>query len=174
MPGKLGNTNALKSGRRSARPGTVLAVLGRRYSQAYRDVCRLRREVESKLGGRDGLSLFQAARLQSLCRIELGCRVSELTIRDGKLPPEQLRAERSLIAQWTCQRDRLLGELLGSGKAAGSPWDVLTEQIDLPAVAPAGNAVAGQRGVVAGIPGIPAVTVAPTESQLCDAVEGPR
>ena len=52
VSGKLGNTNALKSGRRSARPGTVLAVLGRRYTQAYRDVCRLRREVEAKLGGR--------------------------------------------------------------------------------------------------------------------------
>ena len=113
MPGKLGNTNALKSGRRSTRPGTVLAVLGRRYSQAYRDVCRLRREVEAKLGGRDGLTLYQAARLQSLCRLELNCRTAELSIRDGKPAAADLRAERSLIAQWTCQRDRLLGELLG-------------------------------------------------------------
>ncbi len=160
MPGKLGNTNALKSGRRSTRPGTVLAVLGRRYSQAYRDVCRLRREVEAKLGGRAALSVFLAARLQCLCRLELGCRVSELTIRDGKLPPEQLRAERSLIAQWTCQRDRLLGELLGNGKAAGSIWDCLAES---PRDAPAA-AVGDPRGH-------PAV---PIENQLCDNVEGPR
>jgi hypothetical protein len=60
-----------------------------------------------------------------LCRLELNCRTAELSIRDGKLPPAELRAERSLIAQWTCQRDRLLGELLGNGKAVGSPWDAL-------------------------------------------------
>ncbi len=143
-------------------------MLGRRYSQAYRDVCRLRREVEAKLGGRDGLTLYQAARLQSLCRLELNCRTAELSIRDGKPAAADLRAERSLIAQWTCQRDRLLGELLGNGKAAGSPWDVLTEVQDIPGVPPAPDAPAGP------VANVGAIAAVPIENQLCDAVEGPR
>jgi hypothetical protein len=120
-----GNTNALKTGRRSARPGTVLARLGPRYAQAYQDVLRLRRQAETLLRQKHGgLTLLQAARLQTACRLELNCRLAELAIRDKlDMSTEEMRAERSLIAQWSQQRDNALAALLGdSAGAEADPW----------------------------------------------------
>ena len=58
----LGNSNALKHGRRSNRPGTVLARLGKKYSRAYGDVLYLRRQIQSLLGtNSSGLTLLQSA-----------------------------------------------------------------------------------------------------------------
>lgn len=115
MGAPIGNVNNLKTGRRSSRPGTVLARLGPRYSQPYQDVCRLRRGVESLLKQRHGrVSLLQAARIQTLCRLELNCRLAELSVRDHRdMSVESLRAERSVIAQWSQQRDNVLMELVG-------------------------------------------------------------
>ncbi len=118
-----GNTNALRTGRRSSRPGTVLARLGPKYSQPYQDVCRLRRGVESLLRGKHGaLSLLQAARLQSLCRLELNCRIAELTIRDRPdMPTESLRSFRESIGRWTRERDNALEALVGGVLASSVP-----------------------------------------------------
>ena len=44
MAGQSENTNAMKTGRYSSRPGTVLTRLGRKYKQPYRDALKLRRE----------------------------------------------------------------------------------------------------------------------------------
>ena len=143
MPAPLGNSNALTSGRRSARPGTVLARLGPKYSQPYVDVCRLRRKVESLLRAKHGgLTLMQSARVQTLCRLELNCRIAELGIRDKPdMAVEELRAERSCIGQWSAQRDNILRELLGDGKADVDPWAALD-------AARAAQSVAERRGVI--------------------------
>ncbi len=99
--------------------------MGPKYSQAYADVCRLRKAIERTLGRKHGqLTLIQGARVQSLCRLELNCRIAEQTIRDTPaMPSKELASTRSLIAQWTCQRDKMLAELLGNGKgtAASDP-----------------------------------------------------
>jgi hypothetical protein len=141
--GQSGNVNALKNGRRSSRPGTVLARLGKRYCQCYQDVLRLRRGVETLLKRHGGeLTLLQGARVQTLCRLELNARLAELSIRTTPdMPTAELRALRSLIGQWSAQRDNALASLLdGNGTAHGSPWDVLLEPQDHPAAA-AGNAL---------------------------------
>jgi hypothetical protein len=154
MAGQPENTNALSSGRRSARPGTVLARLGPRYSQCYRDVLRLRRGVESLLRRQHGgVTLLQGARVQSLCRLELNCRIAEQGVRDNPaMAPEQLRAERSLIAQWTCQRDNLLARLLGDGAGTADPWAALLAPAT-PGSGPAGQtdpeAVQGEENAAA-------------------------
>ena len=85
-----------------------------------------------------------------------------------KMDAAELRQQRFAIQQFSLQRDRLLAELLGNGKAAGSPWDVLTEVQDIPGVPPAPNAPAGP------VANVGAIAAVPTESQLDDAVEGPR
>ena len=127
MPGTPGNVNALKTGRRSSRPGTVLARLGPRFSQCYQDVCRLRRGVESILKAKHGgVGLVESARVQSLCRLELNCRIAEQTIRETPaMPPDELRALRSLVGQWTSQRDNGLASLLGDGGGVADPWQAL-------------------------------------------------
>ena len=48
--------------------------------------------------------------------------MAEQGIRENRATaPEQLRTERSLIAQWTCQRDNLLMGLLGDGRTRSTP-----------------------------------------------------
>ncbi len=129
MPGPIGNINGATHGRRSSRPGVVLSRLGKRYAQCYQDVLRLRRGVESILKQSHGrVSLLQAARVQSLCRLELSCRIAEQTLRDTPtLPPEQIQQTRHSIGQWTCQRDNLLAALLGDSGGAVDPWAALDQ-----------------------------------------------
>ncbi len=126
MPGQPGNSNAMKNGRRSSRPGTVLMRLGPRFKQAYSDIIQFRKQVERALGrAHCELSLLQSARVQTLCRLELNCRIAEQTIRDTQaMQPEELRATRALIAQWTAQRDNALVKLLGNGAVdpSADPW----------------------------------------------------
>lgn len=129
MGAPIGNTNALKTGRRTTRPGTVLARLGKRFSQPYADVCRLRRQLESQLGpNRGALTLSQSAKIQTLCRLELSARIAELSIRnDPDMTAADLRSQRACITQWSRERDNLLNELLGDGKPAADPWAALSE-----------------------------------------------
>lgn len=128
---QLGNVNAMKNGHRSKRPGTVLAHLGRRYNQAYRDVLRLRKGVERTLRrSHSELTLLQGAKIQSICRLELNCRIAELTIRDrADITVEELRSHRESIGRWTRERDGLLAKLLGDAGDAASddPWAVLDQ-----------------------------------------------
>jgi hypothetical protein len=129
MPGPIGNINGATHGRRSSRPGVVLARLGKRYSQIYQDVLRLRRGVESILKqNHGGVTLLQAAKVQSLCRLELSCRIAEQTLRDTPtLPSEQIQQTRHSIGQWSCQRDNLLAALLGDSGGAIDPWAALDQ-----------------------------------------------
>ncbi len=143
MTATLQTTTAPTSGRQSGRPGTVLPRLGPRYSQVYADVCRLRKAVERTLGRKHTeLSLVEGARLQSLCRLEMNCRIAEQGIRETPdMSPAELRSMRSCIATWTVQRDKMLGELLGNGNgpAAGAgndPWAALDSPQDVPQDAP--------------------------------------
>lgn len=126
MPAAPGNTNAVKHGGRSARPGVVLARLGKQYSQPYRDALRLRLQAETQLRGTYGkVSILQASRLQTVCRLELSCRIAERTIQNHpELTPEELRAQRSMVTQWSMQRDNLLAKLLdGAGDVdGGDAW----------------------------------------------------
>ncbi len=101
--------------------------LGKRYSQPYQDVLRLRRGVESLLRAKgDGLTLLQACATQSLCRLEFNCRIAELTIQDRPdMPTEELRSHRESIGRWTRERDNALEALLGDGRATADPWAAL-------------------------------------------------
>lgn len=121
MPAPIGNTNGLKTGRRSSRPGVVLARLGKLYSQPYQDVLRLRRGVESLLKRTHvEVDLLQAARLQSACRLELSTRIAEQTLRDKPdLSVEQIQQLRHSVGQWTRERDNILTALLGDAAATG-------------------------------------------------------
>jgi hypothetical protein len=78
--------------------------------------------------------------VQSLCRLELSARIEELTIRDKPdLSPDELRASRHAIGQWTRERDNLLAALLGD--AGGTvPDDPLAEILN------ATRAATGHRG----------------------------
>jgi hypothetical protein len=79
---------------------------------------------------------MQAARLQTICRLELNCRLAELAIRNKQdMPVEELRAERSLVAQWSQQRDNALADLLGDATTAVDPWAILAAPATQPAAA---------------------------------------
>jgi hypothetical protein len=88
-------------------------------------VLRLRKGVESILRAKHGqIGIIQAARVQSLCRIELSARIAEQSIRDDpKLTADELRVQRLAIGQWTRERDGLLAKLVGEdvGTAAADP-----------------------------------------------------
>lgn len=127
MGGPIGNTNAVKNGNRSKRPGVVLARLGRKYKTAYADALRIRRELVALVGATSGgPTLLQAARIQTACRLELSVRIAEQSLREQPdMAVEEIRAQRSCITQWCSQRDNLLMELIGDCKASSDPWAAL-------------------------------------------------
>jgi len=127
MPAPIGNVNNVRHGMRSKRHGLVHAKLGRRFANAYGHVNQLRKAVETLLVERHGsLSLLQQAKVQSLLRLEEGIRACEKAIAESpNMKPDEVRQQRYAIAQWTMQRDSLLGELLGNAKATADPWAVL-------------------------------------------------
>jgi len=122
-----GNVNALKNGMRSNRHGLVHAKLSRKFGNAYGQINQLRKAIESLLIEKHGgVSLIQQAKIQSIVRLETGCRAVELTERENdSMDPEQLRAQRHSIAQWTRERDNLLSELLGNSCESKDPWAAL-------------------------------------------------
>lgn len=124
-----GNTNRVTHGGRSQRFGIVLARLGRKFRTSYVDVLRLRRELETILRQQHGeLTLLQIARIQTVARLEQSSRALELSIReDQNMAPDALRLARHQIVQWSCQRDRILSELLGGNVGADGtdPWATL-------------------------------------------------
>jgi len=130
MPGTPGNTNSVKHGLRSKRYGLVHAKLGKRFAAAYGHVNQLRRAVESHVVERHGgLSLLQQAKIQSLLRLEEGIRACEkLMAESPKMDAAEVRQQRYAIAQWTCQRDSLLAELLGGDSPTANPWDIFDAQ----------------------------------------------
>ena len=72
----------------------------------------LRRQYE-KVG------LLQAAKIQTLCRLELSTRIVEQSIREkSDMTAEELRSQRACVVQWSAQRDNVLTELLGDGQDA--------------------------------------------------------
>jgi hypothetical protein len=127
MPGTPGNTNAVRHGGRSRRSGVVLARLGRRFNSAYVDSLRLRRKVDALLKSRYGtLTLLQDAKINTVCRLEQSCRACELLISTTPaMPAEEIARQRSLICQWSCQRDNLLSVLLGDSAGVADPWSAL-------------------------------------------------
>lgn len=119
-----GNVSGIKHAGRSTRQrfGLVHAKLGRRFAAAYGHCNQLRREVERLVRQHHGgISLSQQARIQSLLRCEESCRALELMIRDkaDTIAADELRLHRHHIVQWSCQRDKILGELLGDLPADG-------------------------------------------------------
>lgn len=127
MPAPIGNMNALKTGCRTARYGFVLPRLGMKCPQAYADVLRMRRGVETLVRRQyGGVTLTQAARIQSLCRLEMSCRIAEQSIKENpSMTPEELRAQRACITQWSAQRDNALVALLGDAAGKVDPWSAL-------------------------------------------------
>jgi hypothetical protein len=127
--GQLENVNAVKHGMRSKRFGIVHAKLGRRFAAAYFDTAKLRLKVEELAGlSHEGMDpkekLLKLAKVQSLIRAEEGCRACEAMIRSNpEMSAEEIRQQRYAIQQFTRERDKLLGDLLGDGKA-GSVGDV--------------------------------------------------
>lgn len=129
----LGNSNAMRHGRRSSRPGTVLSRLGPKYAQPYQDALHLRREAETLLKRKyGGVSLLRAAMLQSVCRAELSARMLEQSIRENPdMGTEELRSARACVMQWTQTRDNLLAKL-DLDEHMGSPWDATNAQGEQP------------------------------------------
>lgn len=120
-----GNVNAVRHGARSDRGGIVLAKLGKRFAPAYRHAVQLRRAVESLISAKHGsVPLLAIAKISTLCRLEVSCRASELAIRDTpNMTADELRQHRSMIVQWSCQRDRLLASLVGDEAGVTvDPW----------------------------------------------------
>ena len=63
------NVNAVKHGLRSKRFGLIMAKPGKRFGSAYADVCRLRREIETIMGSRNGgPTLSERAKAQTILR----------------------------------------------------------------------------------------------------------
>ena len=127
MPGQYGNFCALKNGSRAKpdRAGMMLARLGRRYGGAYCAVNRLRKALETHITGRNGrITLVETSKIQTITRLEASCRVLESSIRKNEdMDPAELHKCRHSIVQWSCQRDRLLAELLGEAATVdGDPW----------------------------------------------------
>lgn len=117
------NTNSVKHGARSQRWGVTLAKLGDRFAPAYFDVCRLRKALERLVAERLGrVTLRERCRIQTLCRLEMSARASEMAIRDNpKMTAEELRTHRTMINQWSLQRDNILAELLGDAPSPSDP-----------------------------------------------------
>lgn len=135
MGAPTGNVNAVKHGARSKRAGIVLAKLGDGLEQAYMDASKLRQAIEAEVSQKRGsLSILDRAKIQTICRLELSARASEMAIRkDSKMLGDQLRLQREAIVKWTLQRDKLMGELLGDVAGSGSgdgdddPWAVVDQ-----------------------------------------------
>ena len=124
------NVNAIRHGGRSRRHGVVLAKYGKRFSQAYSDSCRLRRQIETLLAGQHGsLNLTQQAKIQTLCRLEQSARASEMLTRDNPdMSSDEVLRHRSMIVQWSAQRDNLLRDLLGDNVGVSDPWAIFDLQ----------------------------------------------
>lgn len=123
----FGNLNRVVHGQRSQRTkrsGLVHAHLGKRFASAYGHANILRKAIEKLIIEKYGsVSLLHQARIQTILRLEEGCRALELAIRDNpKMGPEELRANRSSISQWTAQKDNALANLLGQQSAVSDPW----------------------------------------------------
>ncbi len=159
--GYRGTTKANKSNARTDRkqqrneawpailsPRHRVARLGPRFSHAYKDVCRLRRAVEGLLRAKHGkVDLLLGAKAQTICRLELNCRIAEQGIRDTPtMLPAELRATRALIAQWTCQRDNALSALLGNADNGPDPWTLLDGNPSGQAADATGDAVGDVEG----------------------------
>ena len=121
-----GNVNRVVHGGRSARHGVVLARLGKRFRGAYVDACHLRTHIETLVRQRHGeLTLSQVAKIQTLARLEQSSRALELGMRDGgdKMTVDDLIRARTMIGQWSRERDNLLAELLGTSTPGGGHFD---------------------------------------------------
>ncbi len=178
---KLGNTNAMRTGNRTKRSGLALAALGQRYKGVYQALKLFRKTLEGQVrDSQGGLSLLAVGQCNECVRWEMAARLTQRLVADNPdMPPEQVVSSLNAIGNATRNRNAIMGRLLnGKASPVSDVWAaldadrLLVEQSDGPAaVATASNAIAGhQRDVV----GIDAVTVAPTENQLDDAVEGPR
>jgi len=121
MAAQPGNVNAVRTGHRGRGFGLVHAKLGRRFAGAYADVCKLGIAVERLVRQKHGsLSLWHAARIQTLQRIEESARAAEYSIHHNQeMGPDELRQQRDAIVRWTQQRDNLLRELLGDDQKTG-------------------------------------------------------
>lgn len=106
----------------------------------HRPINTLRRELEASLVRQFGsVSLVQQGKIQSILRLEESCRALERSMAESPPEfPEQVKSGREAIFRWTFQRDRLLTELFGGGKAtdtgadSADPWSAL----DYPDFAP--------------------------------------
>jgi len=117
-----GNTNTVKHGLRSQRFGIAYSKSSKKMRGAWFDGTRLRKELESEVRKRNGgrLSVLNAAKIQSILRLELACRSLEVELRDNPdMQPEAVRIARESICRWSCQRDNALAALLTDRPAGG-------------------------------------------------------
>lgn len=139
----FGNSNRLRHGMRSQRHGLIHPKLGPKFGPSYGQINKLRKAIEQLIIKRHGsVSLVQQAKIQSILRLETGCRCMELLERKDECPTaEELRTQRHSIAQWTRERDNLLAEVLGMKPGENDPWAALdaTQQAMPTSDTPSGN-----------------------------------
>lgn len=138
-----GNLNAMRHGGRArqARVGFVLASLGRRERVAYLHSRTIRKAVEALLIDRQGgnITRMQDARIQTLLRLEMSCRVAEKDMKENQdMEPKERARMRGLICDWSLKRDAILLELIGDGadpggkNAAADVWATVGESVPEP------------------------------------------
>ena len=113
MAGQIGNTNALKTGKRTNRTGAVLNRLGKRHEPIYRNILAMRRGLESQVkAARGRLSQDDYTNINEACRFEVTAEMSYWLIANhDDLPPAEI-ANHLKNANWaTQQRNAVLARL---------------------------------------------------------------
>jgi hypothetical protein len=89
-------------------------------SQLYIDLLTLRKTLERAVQEARGVvTLAETALIQRICRLEVGSRMVEATLKRTTPDVWEVIRGRSAIEEWCEIRDRLIGELL-SGITKGS------------------------------------------------------
>lgn len=116
-----GGPGSLRSGSKTARDGLVLSTLGKRHRRIGQDLIYLRKAIECALKdhGHENITLWQRAQIQSICRLEMTCRVREKMLRSKELTAEQTQTIMADIVRCVARRDALLAALLG--QTVGEP-----------------------------------------------------
>ena len=168
MPGKLGNTNAMRTGNRTKRSGLALAALGQRYKRVS-GFKLFRKTLEGQVrDSQGGLSLLAVGQCNECVRWEMAARLTQRLVADNPdMPPEQVVSSLNAIGNATRNRNAIMGRLLdGKTDLPGDPLDLLLDGLrNGPRPAPAG------RGLL--VESAAAAATAAVEGQLDDAIEGP-
>lgn len=116
-----GGPGSLRTGSKTNRDGLVLSTLGKRHRRIGQDLIYLRKAIECALKdhGQESITLWQRAQIQSICRLEMTCRVREKMLRSKELTAEQTQTIMADIVRCVARRDALLAALLG--KTIGEP-----------------------------------------------------